>query len=89
MAVLLTCNGMDAGVTLAVTRLGVATELNPFMAALLVLHPFAFVAVKFLLVLWGASTLLRIQKHPVARIGLYVLTLWYLAVVLYSVSLLP
>jgi len=88
-AVLCTCNGLDAGLTLAVTRLGYATEANPFMAAMLALHPFAFVAIKFILVMGGLVVLLNHQRHMAARIVLNVLSLWYLILVLYSVSLLP
>lgn len=39
-------NGIDAGMTVSLTRLGVAKEINPVMAFLLWVHPAAFVVGK-------------------------------------------
>jgi hypothetical protein len=89
VSVLLTANGLDAGLTLATVRLGYATELNPIMGCLLNISPFAFLSVKVLMVLVGASILMKYQSSLMARIALHGLADIYVALFLWSIWNLP
>jgi hypothetical protein len=66
---LVAVNFTDAVLTLAWVDMGVATEANPFMNALLQIGSGSFLAVKFTLVNLGAYLLWQFRSRRLARWG--------------------
>jgi hypothetical protein len=83
---LLSCNGLDAGLTVALIRLGYATEANPFLAPILAWSPVTFVLVKFSLIMGVVAWLSAHHQARLPRLTLQGASLAYLGIVLWSVS---
>lgn len=69
-ALVLVLNAFDAVFTLAWVHAGMATEANPFMAALLSVSPLLFVVVKTILVCGGISFFWLHRNRLLAKGGL-------------------
>ena len=74
---LVAVNFTDAVLTLWWVEMGIATEANPLMDALLQLGSESFLAVKFALVNLGAYLLWQCRRYWVARQGLLLALLVY------------
>jgi hypothetical protein len=90
---ILALNLADAVFTLGWIDVGLATEGNPVMAAMLSLHPLTFVATKLGLVGLGLALLHRQRRNPTAQLAatfaffVYVGILCYHLTAVYSLPL--
>src|SRR4051812_5703847 len=83
--VVLTCNALDATVTLCAIEFGDATEANPLMAVLLSAGTLPFIVVKHTLVSLGLVLLWRLRRRPLARHAAVLAMTVYPALFLYEV----
>ncbi len=85
LRLLLTFNGMDAGITLVLFTLdGTVIEVNPVMRALLAISPFVFLIVK-IAVVDLLATWLSVKVGKCARVGLLLAVCCYGATIFYQV----
>lgn len=83
--IILTCNALDAALTVCAIETGEATEANPIMAALLAHGTLEFVLVKHLMVALGLIVLWHFRAFRLARVGAWAVVPVYPLIVLYEV----
>jgi len=86
VVLIIVLNILDAIFTLFWVNAGLAKEANVLMRYLVHNHPFAFVAVKFSLVLLGTYILWRNRFNRMAVLGMFVIFIIYYALLLHHLS---
>lgn len=84
--IVLSCNALDAALTVCALEFGDATEANPLMALLLAHGTVQFVVIKHLLVSMGLLVLWRYRRLRLARAGVWAVVPVYPLIVLYEVT---
>lgn len=79
-------SALDGLLTIYWVSSGLATEANPLMAALLNLHPVAFMVAKLTLVAAGVLLLLRYRLKALSIVGSFALFLVYYYVIVYHLA---
>lgn len=75
-----TLNVLDAGLTAAALRAGLATEGNPLMSALWDFSPYAFMGAKCVGALLGFAILYQFRERPLAKLGVWLSFFAYLLI---------
>jgi Domain of unknown function (DUF5658) len=83
---ILVLNLLDAVLTLGVIHAGAATEANPLMAVSLGWGGIWFIVIKLSLVSLGVQLLWNLRRMRLAALGLFVMCLFYGAVVMYQLT---
>jgi len=79
-------SGLDCLLTILWTEIGIGTELNPLMNALLQIHPLLFATIKILLVSGGVVILWYFRGHRFTLPGAIIGFICYIAVILQHIN---